>query len=88
MEKNIYVYVKYVKEQDQVMELRLFSLEKWRLRGDLIVLYNYLKGGCSNKGAHLFPHVTSSRMQGNGLKLQQGSFSFGYNEEFLHRKGG
>lgn len=65
--------------------LRFFSLEKRRLRGDLIALYSFLRV-YGERGIEFFSLGSRHRMEGNGSKMHQGRLGLDIKKYFSMEK--
>lgn len=66
--------VEHLSHEKKLREMGLFSLEKERLRGDLINVHKFLKGGFQEDEVRLFSVVPSDRTRDNGHEVQHRKF--------------
>jgi len=78
-------WMEHLSYEERLRELGLFSLEKSRLWGDIIVAFEYLKGAEKKDGDKLFSRACCDGTRSNGFKLKESRFRLGTRKKFFRR---
>ncbi|KAM9643769.1 uncharacterized protein ACIBXB_012437 [Morphnus guianensis] len=80
--------MEHLSYEERLRELRLSSLEKRRLQGDLIAAFQYIKGAYKKDEERLFSRPCRDRTRGNGFKLKLSRFRLDVKIKFFCDEGG
>ena len=75
--------LEHLSYEERLRELGLFSLEKSRLQGDLLAVFQYLKRANKKDGDKLLSRACCSRTRGNGCKGKNGRFRLDIRNNFF-----
>ncbi|KAG8544284.1 hypothetical protein GDO81_022785 [Engystomops pustulosus] len=68
---------------DRLQNVGIFSLEKRRLRGDLIIMYKYVNGQYKDLSKDLFIPRPVTRTRGHPLRLEERRFYHQHRQRFF-----
>ncbi|KFQ56708.1 hypothetical protein N334_05545, partial [Pelecanus crispus] len=75
--------LEHLSYEARLRELGLFIMEKRRLRGDLIAVFQYLKRAYKKDGVKLFSRACCNRTRHNGFKPKEGRFRLDIRKKFF-----